>query len=62
MLENLQEQTISPSISIHLCLSNLEIDGIFLGDTEWFLHSFPDCVPMAEIVDCFNFIKEGQLV
>lgn len=62
ILENLQEQTIAPATSIHICLVNLEVDGIFLGDADWFLESFPESVSMAEIVECFDTIKEGQIV
>lgn len=62
MLDNLQEQTIAPSVSIHICLVNMELDGVFLGDSDWFVESFPESVTMAEIVECFEFIKEGQLI
>jgi hypothetical protein len=62
ILENLQEQTIAPSTSIHICLVNLEVDGIFLGDADWFLESFPESVTMSEIIECFDMVKEGQIV
>lgn len=62
MLENLQEQTITPSVSIHTCMINLEVEGVLLGDLEWFVVSFPEVVTMGEIVECFEFIKEGQII
>lgn len=58
--ENLQERTIAPSTSIYICLVNLEVDGIYLGDIDWFVDIFPQDIPMSEIVDTFEVIKEAQ--
>ena len=58
--ENLQERTIAPSTPIFICLINLEVDEIFLGDADWFVDTFPQDITMSEIVDTFEMVKEAQ--
>jgi hypothetical protein len=60
IIENLQQQTIAPSTSVRVCLIEVEVDGIFLGDAGWFVETFPDCIEMAEIVEMYLFLKDHQ--
>lgn len=60
IVEQLQEKRISEKESIDICLGDLEIDDVCLNETLWFSDYFPKNIRMAEILETYKVLSNGN--